>query len=75
MTKTNQVIKIKEHLRKNGSITSLQAINLFGCTRLSAKIFMLRERGWEIDTNMIESTDRYGNPCNFAKYTLIHEGE
>ena len=59
MTKTNQVIKIKEHLRKNGSITSLQAINLFGCTRLSAKIFMLRERGWEIDTNMIEGTDRY----------------
>lgn len=36
---TNKTIKVLEHLQKFGSITSLEAIDLYGATRLSAIIF------------------------------------
>lgn len=36
---------ILQHLKNNGSITSMQAIMTYGCTRLSAIIFRLRKDG------------------------------
>lgn len=42
MTKTQKVLN---HLRENGSITSWEAIQQYGATRLSAIIFNLRKKG------------------------------
>lgn len=76
MSKTvNQMTKIKEHLTRYGKITSLDAIKNYGCTRLSAKIFDLRQRGWHIETNMVEKTTRYGDKTEIAEYYLISKGE
>lgn len=36
---------ILNHIKTHGSITSKEAFELFGCTRLSARIFDLREKG------------------------------
>ena len=63
---------VKEHLIAKGSITSWEAIQQYGATRLSAIIFDLRKT-MDIDTLMIEETDRYGNRTHFAKY--IFKGE
>ncbi len=41
---------IKSHLYEKGSITSLEAINLYNSTRLSAVIFTLKKNGLEIST-------------------------
>lgn len=71
---TNQMAKIREHLTKHRSITSWDAIELYGCTRLGAKIFMLREKGWVIDTHMIEVKNRYGDETQIAKYVLRKRG-
>lgn len=71
----NQMAKIKEHLKKHKSITSWDAIELYGCTRLSDKIFRLRNKGWEIDTHMIEVTNRYGDVTEVAKYVLRKKGD
>jgi len=68
MTKTQQV---KDHLVKNKSITSWQAITLYKATRLSAIIFNLKKIGWLFDTKSILSKDENGNPVTYAKYTLI----
>ena len=61
---------VKQHLLKYKTITSWEAIQNYGATRLSAIIFNLRDRGFQIDTLMIEYTDRYGNAGQYAKYVL-----
>ena len=67
MSKTQ---KVREHLLKYGSITSWDAINLYGETRLSDVILKLRQKGWDIRTIMVEFTDRYGNTGTYANYVL-----
>lgn len=67
-TKTGEVLR---YLKENGSITSMEAIERFGATRLSAIIFNLRHnRGYDISTVPITSADRYGHQVTFAKYVL-----
>ena len=66
--KTNEVLK---YLQKNKSITSMQAIDMFGATRLSAIIFRLKDKGYNIITKKEEITDRYGNTCQFARYVYL----
>lgn len=44
----SQNAKILAHLQQGGRITSLEALNQFGCLRLSARIKDLRDSGWQI---------------------------
>jgi hypothetical protein len=67
MTKTE---KVKNHLEKFGNITSLEAFNNYGATRLSAIIYNLRNRGLNIRTERVEFTDKYGNKSYYGKYIL-----
>lgn len=67
-TKTQQVL---QHLRSGKSITSLQAIDLYGATRLSAIIFNLRDRGYDIRTIPVTALDRNQNTVTFAVYRLV----
>jgi hypothetical protein len=69
-TKTNQV---KKNLIEKGKIDSWTAIELYGATRLSAIIYNLRRRGFNIDSQTISVKDRNGNICNFAVYVLINK--
>lgn len=51
---------IAEYLRKGYSLTSLEALRLFGCMRLASRIHDLRERGMEINACRIKtSTGKY----------------
>ena len=47
---TSQAGQILEHLIRVGPITPLQALELYGCFRLAARIKDLRELGWAIQT-------------------------
>ncbi len=62
---------IEKHLKNKGSITSWQAIQWFGCTRLSAVIYDLRNEGMKIKTEYVTNQNRYGYPVKFAKYIRI----
>lgn len=66
-TQTNIVLF---HLTKHGSITSMEAFRDYGITRLSAAVFTLRKRGYDIDTTIENSTNRYGRKVSYAKYIL-----
>ena len=57
-----------EYLEEYGSITPLEALSAFGCFRLSAVIFELREEGYVIRTDINEGEKK------FAVYTLMREG-
>lgn len=61
------------YLKKHRSITPLQALSDLGCYRLGARIYDLRHDGHLIDTQMVQGTDRNGEPMRYAKYTLIKE--
>ena len=66
----NKHQKVREHLLEHGSITSWEAINLYGATRLSAIIFDLRKT-MIINTEMEIGEDRFGNTTQYARYWYI----
>ena len=72
MSATNKTVKVLEHLKKHGSITSWEAIQKYGATRLSAIIFNLRKHHI-IESVMQDDTDRFGNSTHFARY--VYKGE
>lgn len=67
VTKTEKVLN---HLQMYGDITSWEAIQLYGVTRLSAIIFNLRKKGYDIESIPHEFTDRYGDKATYVKYQL-----
>lgn len=65
-----QKAAVLDYLQEKGVITSWEAIELFGATRLSAIIYMLRKEGHTIRTEMRTSQNRFGNTVNYAMYWL-----
>lgn len=55
MSSESQNAKILAWLENGNKITQLDALKLFGCFRLSSRIFDLRERGFEIDTKRVKT--------------------
>jgi hypothetical protein len=71
MTKRiNKTQLVLDHLEKYGTITSLEAIELYGATRLSSIIYNLRKRGYKIVTEDMPFTDRFGTKSICGKYIL-----
>lgn len=60
--------RILKHFEQYGSLTSMEAFKNYSITRLSARIKDLRDMGYDIDTVMMESENKYGEPIRFAKY-------
>lgn len=54
---TSQIKQVEKHLKKRKSITTWDAIQLYGITRLSALIFTLREDGYNIESKRIDDKD------------------
>lgn len=73
---TSQLHKVTDWLFRYGNITSMQAIRMFGATRLSAIIYSLRHHyGYNIVTERVQGRNKYGHNVNYAKYILIKEKE
>lgn len=58
-----------DYLKRNGSITPLEALTAFNSFRLAAQICKLRKEGYVIKTELNDTEPR------FAIYTLMQEGE
>ena len=63
-----QAENILAHLKKGRSITAIEALNLFGCLRLSARIYDLRKSGYCILSKTIKN-----NGKQYAQYVLVEE--
>ena len=66
-------MRLLNHFNKYGSITSMEAFEYYGITRLSARIKDLRDLGYNVVTLMIDGTNRYGESVRYAKYILKGE--
>lgn len=62
--------RVIEHLKSTGSITSMEAFQLYGITRLSARVFELKKKGYHIVKTMEVYHNRYGEPVKYARYML-----
>lgn len=62
--------RIWNHLQKNKTITSWEAIKEYGCTRLSQYILLLRKKGMNITDTWEHTKNRYGQSVRFKKYIL-----
>lgn len=71
----SQISEIISHLRKYKSITSMEAIKKYGATRLSGIIYVLKERGFGIETELKEVKNRYEHITRIAVYHLIKDIE
>ena len=70
MDTTSQEKIVLWHMTKHKTITSMTAFELYGITRLSAKIYNLREEGHKIGMVWRESVNRYGHQCRFGEYFI-----
>jgi hypothetical protein len=62
MTQTKE---IQAHLEAGLTLTSLQALDLYGCFRLAARILDLREAGLDVHMRMVLNNDK-----RYAEYSL-----
>ena len=71
-TSQTQKMQVLKHLKnhKNG-ITSMTAFERYGITRLSGRIFELRQEGFEIVTDNVTVKNRFGHVVTYARYRLV----
>jgi hypothetical protein len=65
MRTDSQNALIKGWLMNGRSLTTLEALNMFGCFRLAARIENLRSQGMEIQTEIVEINDK-----RVARYSI-----
>jgi hypothetical protein len=61
----NQEQQILNYLREGNAVTPLLALERFGCMRLAARVYRLREQGHKIETRHKRSNDKV-----YAEYYL-----
>jgi len=62
--------KIMQHLRKYGSITTMEAFMRFGITRLPSRIHELRKAGNTISGTTVYDKNRFWDNVHYTRYTL-----
>lgn len=67
----SQNAKILAHMKRGLTITPLQALDLFGCMRLSARIDELEEMGYSVYRVWVTVKNREGKMVKVRRYSLI----
>lgn len=64
--------RIRKHLESGRSINPLEALYMYGCFRLGARIYDLRKQGLRIMAKTIEITSPsvYNGKKHFTSYSL-----
>ena len=61
----NQCDLILKHLQTEGKITSFEAFEKYRITRLSGRIYDLKDKGYDIATNLVTKKN-----TTYAEYSL-----
>lgn len=67
---TSQNAQLLKHLLGGGTTTSLDALKRFGCLRLAARVYDLRNRGHQIRSNPVVVTNLDGEQSTVHEYYL-----
>lgn len=63
--------RILDYLKSHKGITSKEAFEHFGATRLSAIIFSLRKAGYNISNIPQSGKNRFGESVHYDEYRLV----
>lgn len=74
MARLTQTGRILRHLNDYGSITPLEAMEQYGIMRLGARIWDIKQLGYNVVTMTEKAINRYGEPVHYARYALKREG-
>lgn len=70
--KRSQTEDILNYMKKHKKgITSMEAFEMFGATRLSGLIYELVHRGVKIVSESVEVKTRYGRTVYISRYKLV----
>ena len=67
MTQNDMVL---DYIQRFGSISSWEAFTDLGITRLSGRIFDLKQMGHSFERKDVTTKNRYGKSVTYARYTL-----
>lgn len=68
---TSQTKLVFAHLNKGKELTSFEAFEEYGITRLSAAIYILRNNGLDIRDKWVYCINRYGKYVKYKAYYLV----
>lgn len=68
MTQQNAILKYLQTHKKG--LTSIEAFERFGATRLSGQIYFLKKKGYRIISEPVVVKTRYGASVEIARYKL-----
>lgn len=60
--------RILLHLQNGQTLTQLEALRMFGCFRLGARIWELKKQGYKVDARIIEHNGKH-----ISEYSLAEE--
>lgn len=66
-----QELAILKYLKRGLSITPIQALNKFGCFRLSSVIHDLRRVGYEIEMKLVDNQ----NGKKYGRYRMVYQNK
>ena len=65
-----QAQRVLDYMDEFGGITSYEAFQDLGITRLSAVVYDLRHEGINIDSETVHKKNRYGEQTAFSRYFI-----
>jgi len=69
MKKSNQKERVLGYVRTHGSITSLEAINTYGITRLASTIQQMEKVGHQFEhEHQVKVQNRFGEDSRVTRY-------
>ena len=66
--KVKQTELVLMYLKQYGTITPVDAMREFGIMRLASRVSDLKRAGFNIQSRMKQSTNRFGKPVHYAEY-------
>lgn len=68
MATITQKQMVLNHMDKYGKITSMEAFEMYGITRLAARVHDLKSAGYTIDSESKSKKNRFGVMCTYSEY-------
>lgn len=66
-----QTGKIFEYMKRGNKITPLEALNMFGCMRLQARIYDIEQRtGVRVRRERVKRFNKFGTEVTIMQYSL-----
>ena len=64
---------VLDYMKQGNTLTTIEASEKFGCTRLPARISDYRREGYHFQEEWIAGVTRYGTSTRYKRYRLIEE--